>query len=130
MSSPGRELVGLPAAAWVELHRQRWPDERLAFQEAAGQVFARVLNGSADIRSTAVDERGQTSVRVESMETAERAALDFASPEPDEDGKTRRKTIDLRALLLPVAVRSDPTWVMKQLPPNALVEQSNVDALL
>src|SRR4051794_21614828 len=115
MSSPGREFVGLPAAEWVELHRQRWPDDRVAFQEAAGQVFAKVLSGSADVRQTAVDDRGQTRVRLESMGAAERAALDLAIPAPDEDGKPRRKSIDLHALLLPVALRSDSTWLMKQL---------------
>jgi hypothetical protein len=130
VTTPGRRLLELSPAERVELHRQCWPDELLAFQEAGGQVLARVLEGSAGIRLTAVDERGTMRVHLESMEPAERTSLDLTTPEPDEDGRPKRKSLDLQALLMPVALRSDSTWVINQLPANAPVEQSSTDALV
>jgi len=130
VTTPGRTLLKLPPAQWVELHRQCWPEERLAFQEAAGQVLARVLAGSADVRRTAIDERGEIRVHLESLGPAERSALDLAIPGRDEDGRPRHKTVNLQALLLPAAVRTDATWVMSQLPTNAVVQLNSLDAVV
>lgn len=130
MTTPGRRLLELPPAQWVDLHRQRWPTERDAFQEAAGRVFAEVLIGSAAIRSTAIDERGEIRLHLDSVGPAERTALDLAIPERDENGRPRHKTVNLQGLLLPFAVQRDATWLMSQAPAGATVQLNDIDGVL
>ena len=130
MTTPGRRLLELPPAQWVDLHRQWWPTERDAFQEAAGRVFAQVLIGSAAIRSTAIDERGEIRLHLDSLGPAERAALDLAIPERDENGRPRHKTVNLQGLLLPVAVQRDAIWLMNQASASATVQLNDIDGVL
>lgn len=130
MITPGRRLLEFPPAQWVDLHRERWPTERAAFQEAAGQVFVQVLVGSAGIRRTPIDERGEIRLYLDSLGPAERAALDLAIPERDENGRPRHKTVNLQALVLPVAVQRDATWLMTQTPAGATVQLNDIDGVL
>ncbi len=128
MSSPGRQLLEARPSQWVELHRQHWPIERVAFQDAVGRVLSSTLRGDAVVIDDSAE--GPAHVELRAMVPSDRALLDLQVPGNDDDGNPATKGVDLTALLLPRSVRADSTWVMSPLSSKSWVELSDLDAVV
>jgi hypothetical protein len=131
MTTPGRELIEAPPSQWSQLHRQRWPAEREAFQGAIGRLLSRALNGERIVTWNATEPGQPARLQLLEVPNDDRDELACLSPPSvREDGATANKTLDLRSVLLGWAVRRDATWTMNQVPGSIYSQLANVDAMV
>ena len=130
MTSPGRLMFGAEPADWVQLHNQRWLTDRHNFQDAVGRLMSQALRGDELLLPDQPDPNGPARIQFRDLPPSDRSVLDLPIPSHDEDGKPRTKGIDVQALLLPVAVTTDPVWAMKQFADHTWTELSSSDAVV
>jgi hypothetical protein len=131
MTTPGRELIKAPPSQWGQLHRQRWPSDREAFQAAIGRLLSRALTGERIVTWPATEPGKPVTVRLLGVPDADCEALAcLAPPSVRDDGTTPNKSLDLRSVLLGWAPRSDGTWTMNQFPGSVYSQLVNVDAMV
>jgi hypothetical protein len=131
VTTPGRELVKAPPSQWGQLHRQRWPADREAFQAAIGRLLSRALNGERIVTWTATEHGQPVAVQLLGVPDGDREALAYLSPPSvRDDDTTPNKNLDLRSVLLGWALRNDATWTMNQVPGSVNSQLVNVEAMV
>ncbi len=131
MTTPGRELIEAAPSQWSQVHRQRWPADREAFQAAIGRLLSRALNGERIVTWNATEPGQPVTVQLLGVPDRDRDALAYLSPPSVRGGGTTpNKSLDLRSVLLGWAVRNDATWIMNQVPGSVYSQLVNVDAMV
>src|SRR5262245_1062380 len=131
MTTPGRQLIEAAPPQWGDLHTERWPSDREAFQAAIGRLLSRALTGERIVTWPATEPGEPVTVQLMGVPDGDREALAYlAPPSLREDGTTPNKGLDLRSVLLGWALRNDVTWTMSQVPGSVYGRLVNVDAMV
>lgn len=131
MTTPGHELIEAPPRQWGQLHTERWPSDREAFQAAIGRLLSRALTGERIVTWPATEPGQPVTVQLLGVSDGDRGALAYlVPPSVRDDGTTPNKSLDLRSVLLGWALRNDPTWTMSQVAGSVYSRLVNVDAMV